>query len=72
MMIQSMANLQLEALKKTFKEIPFTIGDIMRKNPKELKCLGFNVSDLDVSFAKGFAQFTAYYKDAKVADKEMC
>lgn len=71
-MIQSMANLQMEALKKSFKEIPVSIGDIVRKNPKELACLGFNLSDLDLSFAKGFAQLSAYYKDANPPSKEVC
>ena len=72
-MLQSMANLQMETLKKAFKEYPLKIGDILSKNPKELACLGFNVSDVDVSFAKGFAQLSAYYKEVKnPPSKEVC
>jgi|TARA_B110000285_G_scaffold171381_1_gene191860 hypothetical protein len=52
MMIQSMANIQFEQLKKSFKPFPLPVGDIIRKNPKELQCFGFNVSDLDISFKK--------------------
>ena len=67
-----MANLQLEALKKAFREFPMTIGDLVKKNPKELACLGFNFSDLDVSFKKSFFQLSAYYKDVPQADKKKC
>jgi hypothetical protein len=52
MMIQSMVNIQFEQIKKQFKEQEFLLGDIIKKNPKELQCFGFNVSDLDVSFKK--------------------
>ena len=52
MMIQSMANIQFEQIKKQFKEQEFLLGDIIRKNPKELQCFGFNISDLDISFKK--------------------
>lgn len=72
MMLQSLANLQMEALKKNFKELPIGLGDIVKKNPKELGCLGFNLSDLDVSFQKGQAQFSAYYKNVEKPDKEFC
>jgi len=36
MMIQSVVNIQLENLKKEFKEFPFYLSDILAKNPKEL------------------------------------
>jgi CxxC motif-containing protein len=36
MMIQSMANIQFEALRKMFIEYPIKIGDLLSKNPKEL------------------------------------
>lgn len=52
MMIQSMVNIQLEQAKKMFKEVPLPIGDILKKNPPELQCFGFNIADLDVSFRK--------------------
>ena len=67
-----MANLQLEALKKAFREFPVTIGDLVKKNPKELACLGFNFSDLDVSFKKSFFQFSAYYKEVPYLEKKKC
>lgn len=47
-----MANLQLSAAKKMFKEVPIPLGDILSKNPKELGCLGFNIVDFDLTFAK--------------------
>ena len=52
MMIQSMANIQFEALRKMFIDYPLKIGDLLSKNPKELQCLGFNIADVDVSFKK--------------------
>lgn len=67
-----MANLQLEALKKAFREFPIQIGDLVKKNPKELACLGFNFSDLDVSFKKSFFQLSAYYKEVPYANKKTC
>lgn len=36
MMIQSVINIQLENLKKEFKEFPFYLSDLLSKNPKEL------------------------------------
>lgn len=47
-----MANIQFEQAKKFFKEFPMSVGDIIKKNPTELQCFGFNVSDLDISFKK--------------------
>lgn len=53
MMIQSMANIQFEQIKKSFRPMPEKIlGELVRKNPKELQCFGFNLSDLDISFKK--------------------
>ena len=72
MMLQSLANLQMEALKKSFKDLPISLGDIVQKNPKELGCLGFNLSDLDISFQKGQAQLSAYYKNVEKPDKKFC
>ena len=72
MMLQSMANLQLEAIKKKFNTYNMGVGDIIKKNPKEIKCLGFIVSDLDFSFQKSQAQFTAYYKPVEKPSKEFC
>lgn len=72
MMLQSMANLQLEGMKKMFKEFPVQIGDIVKKNPPQIACLGVNLSDLDISFKKSMAQFTAYFKDVPYADKAFC
>ena len=52
MMIQSMVNIQFEQLKKMFKEIPANINTLLNFMPKELACLGFKVTDLDISFKK--------------------
>jgi type II secretory pathway component PulC len=40
--------------------------------PKELQCLGFTFSDLDLSFKKSQVQLGLYYKDVQVSDKEIC
>ena len=72
MMIQSMVNIQFEQIKKTFKEQEFKLGDIVKKNPKELQCFGFNVSDVDLSFKKSQVQFSLFYKDIANPNKEIC
>jgi len=72
MMIQSMANIQFEALRKMFMEYPIKIGDLLSKNPKELQCLGFNIADVDISFKKSQVQFSAFYKDMESYDKDLC
>ena len=48
MMIQSMANIQFEALRKIFIDYPIKIGGLQSKNPKEFQCLGFNEADIDI------------------------
>jgi len=35
-----------------FKEMPIPIGDILKKNPPELQCFGFNVADIGIDFKK--------------------
>jgi len=72
MMIQSVVNLQLENLKREFKEFPFYMNDLLSKNPKEMQCLGFNVADIDITFKKSQAQFSAYFKKTKYANKALC
>mmetsp|Transcript_42148 Transcript_42148/g.64639 ORF Transcript_42148/g.64639 Transcript_42148/m.64639 type:complete len:555 (-) Transcript_42148:60-1724(-) len=72
MMIQSLANIQLEQAKKFLKDIPLNISDLLKKNPKELQCLGFNLSDLDVSFKKSQVQLSGYYKDVEKPNKAVC
>ena len=72
MMIQSMVNIQFEQVKKQFKEQEFKLGDIINKNPRELQCFGFYVSDLDLSFKKSQAQFSLFYKPVENPNKEIC
>jgi hypothetical protein len=67
-----MANIQFEQIKKQFKEQDFYVGDLVKKNPKELQCLGFNVSDLDISFKKSQLQLSLFYKDVTNPDREIC
>jgi hypothetical protein len=83
MMIQSWFNMQLESYEKTMKELPpyfFRLPDIKTGNFSDfgtfaqLQCLGFNVSDLDITFKKSAIQFSAYYKEAqyKGNNKRFC
>ena len=76
MMIQSMVNIQLEQVKKMFKEIPGKVNTVLKRFPPELRCFGFEVSDLDVAYKKSQVQISAYqhaydYEQSE-ADKEMC
>lgn len=49
-----------------------SVGDIIKKNPTELQCFGFNVSDLDISFKKSQMQLSAYYKHIANPDQAVC
>jgi hypothetical protein len=35
-----------------FKEIPGRVNTVLERNPKEFACLGFKISDYDISFKK--------------------
>jgi len=52
MMIQSMVNIQFEQLRKMFKPVPGRIRTLLKLMPKEIKCFGFKISDLDIAFKK--------------------
>ena len=54
------------------REIPLRVGDIVKKNPPELQCLGFNLADLDVSFKKAQVQLSTYYKEIQNPDADIC
>lgn len=71
-MIQSVINIQLENMKQQFKELPFFLKNLLQQTPKEMQCLGFNLADIDLAFKKSQVQLTAYYKDTKYANKELC
>ena len=52
MMIESMANIQLEQLKKKFKEKSFKTENLMKKLPPVVQCFGLKITDLDIIFKK--------------------
>lgn len=71
MLVQSMLGYQLENMKKYLK--PFTIPLKKFVNPKELSCLGFNLTNLLVKINKGFLQFNANYITVdEPVDKNIC
>lgn len=72
MMIQSLVNIQLEQVKKMLTEIPINVGTLLNKLPQELQCLGFTVSDFDISFKKSQCQVSAYFKDVETPNKQVC
>jgi len=47
-----MVNIQLEQVKKMFKEMPGRVNTVLKRFPPELKCFGFQVSDMDMSYKK--------------------
>ena len=55
-----------------FKEIPGRVNTLIERSPKELACLGFKISDYDISFKKSQMQLSVYYKEAAIPDKEIC
>ena len=59
MLVQSMVGFQLDAMKKNFK--PQIIPLKKFKNPRELQCLGFNLTNVVVKINKGFLQMNGNY-----------
>jgi hypothetical protein len=70
MLAQSLINVQLDQLRKTFKPQKFRMNKW--KNPKEMGCIGFNLTDIDIAFAKNAIQFNAGYNEVLDYDKEYC
>ena len=59
MLVQSMVGFQLDNLKKAFK--PATIPLKKFTNPRELQCLGFNLTNVAVKINKGYLQVNGNY-----------
>lgn len=55
-----------------FKEVPIPVGDIVKKNPPELQCFGFNINDIGLDFKKSQMQFTTYYKLIENPSASVC
>lgn len=74
MMIQSMVNIQLEQVKKMFKEMPGRVNTVLKRFPPELRCFGFEVSDMDMAYKKSQVQISVYQHDYELSeeDAEMC
>lgn len=62
MMVQSLLNVKLNNLrKKYFREYDFPVSLLQFKTVKEMDCLGFKVSDVDISYAKSRVQASLYH-----------
>jgi hypothetical protein len=75
MMIQSLVNIQLEQVKKMFKNMPGKLNTLLKRIPKQTHCFGFNFTDIDLSYKKSQMQWTAYHTPvdmSSIADSEMC
>ena len=59
MLVQSMVGFQLDNLKKQFK--PAIIPLKKFNNPRELQCLGFNLTNIAVKINKGYLQVNGNY-----------
>jgi hypothetical protein len=59
MLVQSMVGFQLDNLKKQFK--PMTVPLKKFNNPRELQCLGFNLTNVMVKINKGYLQVNGNY-----------
>lgn len=71
MLIQSMVGFQLDQIKKQLQPVVIPLKKF--PNPKELQCLGFNLTNVDVKVNKGFVQFNANYIKIDVPeDEEAC
>lgn len=70
MLAQSLLNVQLDQLRKTFKPQKFMMNKW--NNPKEMQCIGFNLTDIDIAFSKNAMQFNAGYTEILDYDKTFC
>jgi len=55
-----------------FKEIPGRVNTLIERSPKELACLGFKISDYDISFKKSQMQLSVYSKEVSEPPKDIC
>jgi len=69
MLIQSLINVQIEALKETLGHKVFPIDKIT--NPREMSCIGFNITDPKLELKNNFLIAKAGYVVAE-ADEEFC
>lgn len=72
MLVQSMVGFQLDNLKKQFK--PAVIPLKKFNNPRELQCLGFNLTNVNVKINKHFLQINGNYQKltSDQVDTAMC
>ena len=72
MLVQSMVGFQLDNLKKQFK--PAIIPLKKFNNPRELQCLGFNLTNVNVKINKHFLQVNGNYikLNPDQIEKEFC
>jgi hypothetical protein len=70
MMLQSLVNIQLEQLKRTFfSTSSMSLGKLTKAlNKRDIVCFGFNITDLDVAFKKSSMQFSVYQNPLTKAD----
>ena len=64
MMLQSLVNIQLEQLKRTFFTTEsMSLGRLITAlNKRDIVCFGFNITDLDIAFKKSSMQLSLYQK----------
>lgn len=57
-----------------FKEMPGRVNTLVKKFPKEFKCFGIEVSDIDISYKKSQMQFSTYQTPYSLNedDEDMC
>ena len=63
LMIQSVANIQLDAFRKRkLFEIPLETKNIVNSNSNNFHCIKLNIANMDLSFKKNQAQLSIFYK----------
>lgn len=73
MLVQSLVNLQLDKLRKPYKNLGFRdINSLAPKQPKQISCLGFNLSNFDIFFTKGVYSLSWYFKPVPHPEEAFC
>jgi hypothetical protein len=70
MLAQSLINVQIDQFRKQLRPFSFPLKKF--KNPKELQCVGFNLTEIDIILKKGHVIVSAGYEKIDNPDVEFC
>lgn len=70
MLVQTLLNSQIETLRSFLEPVYFPLKNF--RNRPEMQCLGFNLTEIDVLFNKGYVLINTGYEEVKLANSTFC